>query len=229
MKIEKEKRVSLKALFSEYIKTECCRINDISAVLYPEEMIFVKNAVDKRKKEFAAGRICARRALNHLGFENCLLLKQDDGSIMWPPGITGTVSHSDIWCGAAVARCDDVKGIGLDIETVERIKLNIARMILTAREKMWLNNMPADDAQKWLAVIFSAKEALFKAMSGIVNKRIGFHDSIVIPSKKNQTFDVILGNNRLVPPSLGLSVAGRYFINDGSVFTGIICLTNKTN
>ena len=126
-------QLSIQGLFPGCVATACCRIADADAKLDPEEHAGIKHAVAKRQQEFIAGRICARQALDRLGITAGPLRKLPDGSIAWPDSIMGTVSHSEIWCGAAVARRCDVTGIGLDIETVTRVGENLWRQILTKK------------------------------------------------------------------------------------------------
>ena len=46
--------------------------------LLPEEEAFVANVVPKRRREFTAGRICARKALEVLGVRNFPVLRGKD-------------------------------------------------------------------------------------------------------------------------------------------------------
>src|SRR5258708_38693026 len=60
---------------------------------YPEEMATVANAVDKRRREFATGRSCARDALRELGIEPGPILAGERGMPRWPPGVVGSTTH----------------------------------------------------------------------------------------------------------------------------------------
>ena len=161
-------QLSIQGLFPGCVATACSRIADADAKLDPEEHAGIEHAVAKRQQEFIAGRICARQALERLGITTGPLRKLPDGSIAWPDGITGAVSHSEIWCGAAVVRRSDAAGIGLDIETVTRVGENLWRRILTQEERVWLDRQPAAEARQWVALIFSAKEALYKCIASLL-------------------------------------------------------------
>jgi 4'-phosphopantetheinyl transferase EntD len=55
--------------------------------LYPDEAAFVSGAVAKRRRDFAAGRSCARKALRILGFE---VMRCPSGRIGSHSGLEGS-------------------------------------------------------------------------------------------------------------------------------------------
>jgi phosphopantetheine--protein transferase-like protein len=214
--------LSIQGLFPACVTTSCCRIADAEDTLDPAERAAIEHAVAKRQQEFIAGRICARHALERRGIATGPLRRLPNGSIAWPGGITGTISHSEIWCGAAVARRSDAAGIGLDIETVARVKENIWRRILTEEERAWLEGQPEASTQQWAALIFSAKEALYKCVAALLECRIGFMDAVIIPDPRQGTFAVRLDERVAAHLPRGLRLRGRFFFFDGAVFTGLV-------
>lgn len=215
-------QLSIQGLFPGCVATAGCRIADADAKLDPEEHAGIKHAVAKRQQEFIAGRICARHALDRLGITAGPLRKLPDGSIAWPDGIMGTVSHSEIWCGAAVARRCDVAGIGLDIETVTRVGENLWRQILTEEERAWLDRQPVAEAQQSVALIFSAKEALYKCIAALLERRIGFMDAVIVPDMQQGSFAVRLNGPIAAQLPHGLRLQGCSFFFSGEVFTGLV-------
>src|SRR5688572_22552902 len=79
------------------------RLVSPEAVLFPEERAAVQNAVLSRRQQFAAGRSLARQAWQTLGQPPCALPSDVQRVPIWPPGIVGCITHTQIWCGAAVA------------------------------------------------------------------------------------------------------------------------------
>ncbi len=218
-------RFDIQPLFPHCVVTECCRIKNIENDFYPGEHACMEKAVAKRRNEFLAGRTCARRALGALGMAGRMLGKGSDGSVLWPAGITGAISHNNRWCGAAVARCSDVTGIGFDVETVKRISMNISRKILTRQEMIWLSEWPGEEAQKMVALIFSAKESVYKALYPVIKTRISFFDAVITPSPDSLSFDVELSKKIAdhLPPCSRLT--GTCLFHDGDIFTGIVYKT----
>jgi phosphopantetheine--protein transferase-like protein len=211
----------IQSLFPDYVATACCRIADAGGSMEPEEYSSIKHAVEARQQEFSAGRMCARQALKQLGCFAGPLRKLPNRSISWPEGIIGTVSHNEIWCGAAVARRCDVAGIGFDIETVVRIGEKLWRRILTTEERTWLDRQPAAESQQWAALIFSAKEAVYKCIAALVPQRIGFMDAVIVPDLQEGVFEVHLKKPIAGYMPQELQLQGRFFFFAGAVFTGL--------
>jgi phosphopantetheine--protein transferase-like protein len=211
----------IQSLFPDCVATACCRIADAVGSIDPAEYSSIKHAVEARQQEFRAGRMCARQALKQLGCFTDPLRKLPNRSISWPEGIIGTVSHNEIWCGAAVARRCDVAGIGLDMETVARIGENLWRRILTTEERTWLGLQPAAESQQWAALIFSAKEAAYKCIAALVPRRIGFMDAVIVPDLQEGAFAVHLKGSIAGDLPQGLQLQGRFFFFAGAVFTGL--------
>ena len=207
--------LSIQSLFPDCVTTACCRIADADGILDLAECSGIEHAVDKRRQEFIAGRICARQALERLGIFTGPLHKLPNGSIAWPDGIMGTVSHNEIWCGAAVARRCDVAGIGLDIETVARMGKKLWRRILTEEERAWLDRQAVAEAQQSVALIFSAKEAVYKCIAALVQGRIGFMNAVIVPDMQQGSFAVRLNEPIAAHLPQGLRLQGRSFFLRG--------------
>ena len=61
---------------------------------YPEEEKQLANAALKRRKEFVAGRRCARNALEEIGLAPCSLPSDENRVPRWPEGVIGSISRS---------------------------------------------------------------------------------------------------------------------------------------
>lgn len=68
--------------------------------LLPEEMSVVRNAARKRRREFAAGRSAARRALGQMGVPCQPIPKGNFGEPIWPTGYGGSISHDGPFAAA---------------------------------------------------------------------------------------------------------------------------------
>ena len=216
-----EEIINIQPLFSDCVVTECCRLEEKEYELYPEERVAIQNAVDKRQQEFGAGRLCARKAIARLGIEDSPLPKGPDGPPVWPAGIVGVISHSNVWCGAAVARQEDICGIGLDIETINRVSMQIAKKVLTSLEMEWVN-FGDEEAQKRLALLFSAKETIFKCVTPVYGKWFGFYDMVITHVTEEQSFEVKLNDKISAEVPNCSTLIGRYLIHEGDVFTGMV-------
>jgi 4'-phosphopantetheinyl transferase EntD len=61
--------------------------------LFPEEITLVARATEKRRREFTAGRECARAALAGLGLAAVPILRGYRGAPQWPDGVVGSITH----------------------------------------------------------------------------------------------------------------------------------------
>src|SRR5208282_5779110 len=69
-----------------------------TAALLPEEAAYLGRSVPKRAQEFAAGRVCARRALAELGVVDFPLRVGEDREPLWPEGTVGSITHTTGFC-----------------------------------------------------------------------------------------------------------------------------------
>lgn len=138
---------------------------DVDALL-PQERAVVAKAVAKRVREFAAGRLLARRLLEDAGIVCGPLLRGEHGAVRWPSNVQASISHSGSWVG--VALCADATqaglgGIGLDIEDAKPLDERYWHVILTQEDMAHLDGWPPGERPQIAKAIFCAKEAAYKA------------------------------------------------------------------
>ncbi len=134
--------------------------------LFPEEEALVKNSVPKRRREFALGRACGHAVLEKLGHGNWAIGRSANGAPLWPPGIAGSITHTDGYAGALLGRSPQISRIGIDAERVGRVTRDLWPRLFDTSEQAYLASL--DDAAQAVAatLFFSAKEACFKAWGG---------------------------------------------------------------
>ena len=187
--------------------------------LFPEEQALVSGALEARQREFRAGRLYARQALRELGFAPSPILANNRKPI-WPPGALGTITHKSGMCGVAVARNDELTGIGLDVEKRDAITVDLHHHVLTERERAWLDSKPPGSHARWATLTFSAKEAFYKSLAEFDLDFVGFHD-VRIEHGENDTFDVIIQSKSLdavLPP---IETRGRSFLFEDWIWTAV--------
>jgi 4'-phosphopantetheinyl transferase EntD len=149
-----------------------------SPPLLVEEEPLMSRAVDKRRREFAKGRACARTALARLGCVPGPLLSGDEREPLWPEGVVGSVTHTDSYCAVAVARSTACAALGIDAEQAEALEQPIADRISTPAERQWLARHE-DDALVLARLVFSIKEAVYKCQFPLSRQFLGFSDVVV--------------------------------------------------
>lgn len=128
----------------------------------------------RRRMEFIVGRHCARRALMAAGCTQSLEVGRDaEGLPAWPPGFVGSISHTALTIVAAVMPAGECRSLGIDIELgcsdgrIESCRGQVGN------DDEWKLMASAFPCRPFVA-LFSAKEALFKALFPLTRKMIGF-------------------------------------------------------
>lgn len=174
--------------FDERVAMAEGAIADHTAALFPEEESHLANAVTKRRLEFSAGRTLARGALAQLGLRPRAIPKGADRAPVWPPGIVGSITHTDTYCAAAVARAmDGIQGIGIDLEPLEPIEEELWTE-LAANELGWVGDYDASERGVIVRAIFCAKECAFKAQFPLSGALLEFGDFSVSIDRAGETF-----------------------------------------
>ncbi len=134
-------------------------------------------AVKKRQIEFLCGRLCAKRCMESLGFDQTpTVLVGEDRAPIWPAGLVGSISHTDRLATAIMGPTRSVEAIGIDIE--RRIKEATPQMIKHICCELGELDEIADGQQlsreEALTLIFSGKESLYKAIYPKLQRFYGF-------------------------------------------------------
>lgn len=129
-----------------------------------EEQRLASPLVSPAAKQSLVARDLARRALRACGGPADLAIRRGPGGAPeFPRGFLGSLTHTRNFAGAAVAR-DDGGSIGIDVEQASR-SLGVEAPFATPRERRMLGDLFAGDpSTAWDVLLFSAKEAAYKAL-----------------------------------------------------------------
>jgi 4'-phosphopantetheinyl transferase EntD len=141
--------------------------------LRDEEARAVAGAMPRRLAQFAAGRSCARQALRRLGMDRAVIPVGERGAPLWPDEVTGSISHTAETAAALVAPRRRWRSIGFDIEEAAAVTADLFEQLVSEEE----GRRPASPALA--PSIFSAKEAVFKALDPLHPRWIDFADITV--------------------------------------------------
>jgi 4'-phosphopantetheinyl transferase EntD len=195
------------------------------APLHPDEAELAGAMGPARRREFAAGRACARRAIAELGVPGGPVLRGLRRAPRFPDGVVGSITHTQGFCAAAVARADAVAGIGLDAERDEALSERAAARICARGELAAVSALPGRSPEQWAAVVFSAKESIYKAYFPLTGFFIGFRDALVTLFPETDAagrFEARL-LRRDAPDAAGQRrFAGRYASDGERVITGLV-------
>jgi 4'-phosphopantetheinyl transferase EntD len=195
--------------------------DDPDVHLLPEEQHMVAKSVEKRRREVASARTCARRALAGLGIPATPILRGPKGEPVWPSGIVGSITHTTGYYAAAVARAGTVRSIGIDAEVHGELPAGVLGHIAFGDELAWVAGRD-HGAVWWDRLLFSAKESVYKAWFPLTGRWLGFEDASVTIDPADGTFHakiLIDGTTHAGPPLT--TMTGRWLVRDGLVLTAI--------
>lgn len=171
---------------------------------------------------FAAGRHCAGQAIAQLGGDGRIQVGRGAaGEPVWPGGFTGSITHTgDFFC-AAVARTSDASSIGIDAERIiepDRAE-RIAHLILLPQEGM-VGGALLSPALR-VSLLFSIKEAVFKCLFPLVQKRF-YYDAMAVTemSPDDGTFRGVLVSSLSDRFAPGYALWGRFAVDERRVYAG---------
>jgi 4'-phosphopantetheinyl transferase EntD len=192
-------------------------------VLFPEEEAVVARAVDKRRREFASARACARAGLARLGVPPVPILPGLRGAPQWPPGIVGSMTHCAGYRASAVARAGDMLTLGLDAEPDDSLPEGVLGAVASADERAALDALAsAAPAPSWDRLLFSAKESVYKAWFPLTRRWLGFKEAAVTINPADGTFDArLLVEGPVVDGRRLTGFTGRWLAGDGLILTAI--------
>ncbi|WP_455358802.1 4'-phosphopantetheinyl transferase family protein [Streptomyces sp. SYSU K21746] len=148
------------------------------SALSPAERALIAAALPERRDQFAAGRGCARRAMELLGEEPRPVPADATGAPVWPSGLVGSITHCRGYRAAALARRADVTALGIDAEPNLGLRDGVLELVSSARERVRLTELAAALPQVHVdRLLFSAKEAAYKAWYPLHGIRLGFRDA----------------------------------------------------
>jgi 4'-phosphopantetheinyl transferase EntD len=146
-------------------------------LLSREELEYLNSVKSQdRAQSYILGRTATKLALNKIGLP-APVGREENGEPIWPPGIMGSLSNKGDLAVAAVAKADLSKGLGLDLE-LALSDLKILDKVSKPDEKLWISEK---DSELRLTQLFSAKEALYKAIFPTKKTFFGFQDAELIP------------------------------------------------
>ena len=183
-------------------------IGDYGAMLYPAERESVVKAIDRRKREFATGRMLARRLMGDLGIQPGAILRGAQREPIWPAGVVGSLTHAEGVAVAVVAPQGVLRAVGIDIEIADRVGPELHGKLFTSSEQSLI-----DGDLCRAGLMFSAKEAGYKATYSLAPRFVGFRDAEISIDPEKQRFSFrYLGDH---PPSRVMEEGSGHFLYCG--------------
>ena len=133
-----------------------------------------------RRREFAAGRWAAAKAIGALCGRLDVPGRNGDRSPCWPSGVRGSISHDKEQAIALVGCSSKICRIGIDLEPVLSMSqvAEVRSTVITHKDETYLTCL--EGLNRIVTVIFSAKETLFKALYPEAGHYFDFKDAELV-------------------------------------------------
>jgi enterobactin synthetase component D len=201
-----------------------------------DDSLYVQNRIDlpdrvahsvmRRRKEFYFGRLCAREAVRQIMPDFIGQIEIGEGGRpLFPAGIAGSITH-DANRAAAICQPAEYGRLGLDMEPVmtSESAAELWQQIAMPNELALASWRNATEALR-LTLIFSAKEALFKAIYADILHIADFHTSAVVEVEMPAGRMVLRLEEDLGGPwCRGRKVAASFLVDADRVLT-LVCTT----
>lgn len=200
------------------------RINEVIPIaeLVPNSILpaFIQRSAPKRRAEFVGGRICAEQALREF-VPTGVVGVGSHAEPIWPSGIVGSITHNERFACAVASTKTNLVGIGIDSETIatEEGRYAIEAICCTNEERKLCGRFAANGLTA--TVIFTAKEAFYKAIHSFVGRFVDFDEAEITDIQWSH------GEVRLRPVYALLSVLSfprvtcQFCCNEGMVHTAV--------
>jgi 4'-phosphopantetheinyl transferase EntD len=154
-------------------------VADVHRALDPIDLDYAATLkVEARRAEYLRSRWLVRTLTGYSG----PLPRSAAGVTAWPPGIVGSITHKEGHVAVAIVPATSAKGVGVDAESVTRMKWEFAERVCVGGETVLIERLATEtkiDKVHWLTVLFSFKEALFKAHYPLGETMFHFPDAEV--------------------------------------------------
>lgn len=213
----------IEKLLPSYVAAVDTREDWGDAFLFPEELAAIGELAEKRRVEFTTARACAHEALEMLGRPATAISRGAHGEPSWPTGLVGSITHCSGYRACVVARSRDVAAIGIDAEPHAPLPDGLLEYVTVAREREWVAaRMATHPRIHWDRLVFSIKEAVYKAWFSISHRRLTFQDATIALDTDTMRFTAALSHPGVVLDSECVtSLTGNWQVGDGLILSAL--------
>lgn len=164
------------------------------------------------------GRRCAGTAIRALSLPERPVGRGPAGEPVWPADLVGSITHGAGICAAAVARRGGtLVGLGIDAAPHRPLSGRVARRVLPGSR--WPEPVGSAPVH-WESIVFSAKEAVFKAWYPLTGTFLRFSDAR-LDVAPNGTIQVDL-DDAVTAGQVRRRLRGRYRVDREVIRTAVV-------
>jgi len=214
----------LEMILPAEVESQECFGEPPGGFLFPEEEQIIARAVAVRRREYATVRSCARSCLDRLGYPPVPILPGVGGAPTWPAGVQGSMTHCAGYAAAAVGPVTQISAIGIDAEPDVPLPDGVLDLIATAAERDRLVVAELEPGSpNWDRLLFSAKEAVYKAWFPLVGEWLDHQQAEIIFGPENGAFAALLSRDGLIVNGHHVRrLHGRWIRDRGILLTAVV-------
>lgn len=170
---------TLSRLLREHLPTGC--VGEVHAIEPGDDLLLkevegrdLEKAVVSVRRASGRGRELGRRLCAAIQCPVDAIPRSTERYPVWPEGVIGSIAHDAAFAAAVVGPAKLIGGIGIDIEPCEPLAPGVAAMVAVPNEMTAFSDLPCGEK-----VLFSIKEAVFKAVFPRDRVFLDFHDAVV--------------------------------------------------
>ena len=139
----------------------------------------LESSIDKRQREYLAGRIGAGYALRQMSgpvASKGEIVSDEDDVPLWPEGVVGSISHGAGFGFAAVAPADRYRGLVERVVSPEQAGRLGARVLNDREMRLRQGSAGGLTEAEMFTLVFSVKESAYKVLFPRYRQVLGFSD-----------------------------------------------------
>jgi 4'-phosphopantetheinyl transferase EntD len=214
----------LEMILPAEVESQECFGEPPGGFLFPAEEQIIARAVAVRRREYATVRSCARGCLDRLGYPPVPILPGVGGAPTWPVGVQGSMTHCAGYAAAAVGPVSQILAIGIDAEPDVPLPDGVLDLVATAAERdRFAVAQPEPDSPNWDRLLFSAKEAVYKAWFPLVGEWLDHQQAEITFGPHDGTFVAVLARDGLLVKGHHVRrLDGRWIRDRGILLTAVV-------
>ena len=166
-------------LLPEGAMTRTLVIADYTDRLAEAELHYIAGVSERRKTEFSTSRYAIRSLIQSQCDTWQGVIPDSQHMPVWPEGWRGSISHSRGICTVTVAQKTRVSAIGIDLESLDRLRPELWHKIATRDELEQIERYCSKSSYGMadlMTAVFSLKEAFYKYQYPLTGLWLGFLD-----------------------------------------------------
>jgi 4'-phosphopantetheinyl transferase EntD len=198
--------------------------------LLAAEKSAVAGAGLKRRREFTAVRVCARQALARAGLPPAAIVPGPSGAPLWPPGVVGSMTHCAGYRACAIGRAEQITAIGIDAEPHDELPGGVLALVATESEQAALARLRRSAPETcWDRILFSAKEAVFKAWWPGNGRHLGFKQAELTVEPDGTFLARLSGPGPAADGQAPVSYRGRWLVASELIATAVVVTAGQVS